>query len=151
MFFTNRFPVGFHETTLAATWRCNGVGPLARGLLLTLFEHYKWRQKLCTDVVRVLQAAAAAGVGRLKQCEPRQQLVTPQPHVPVAQQAANAVHAESPSYGMRCTAAAEPWQDDARRCQLLLVGICEGRSAEVGLGTREALQETARVLAQWIA
>jgi hypothetical protein len=66
MFFTKRFPVRFHETTLAATLRCNGVGPLARGLLLTLSEHYKWRQKLCTDVVRVLQAAAAAEAERLQ-------------------------------------------------------------------------------------
>ena len=48
-------------------------------------------------------------------------------------------------------AAAEPWADDARRCQLLLLDICEGKLAEVGRGTREALQETARVLGQWSA
>ena len=108
-----------------------------------------------TDVVRVLQAAAAAGAGRSLQCAPRQQLVPPQSYVPVAQHAANAVLVESPSHGLqraeRGAAAAEPWADDARRCQLLLLDICEGRSAEVGRGTREALQETARVLGQWIA
>jgi ankyrin repeat protein len=108
-----------------------------------------------TDVVRVLQSAAAAGAGRLQHCAPRQQLVLPQPHVPVAQQAVNAVDVESPSHGLqraeRGAAATEPWADDARRCQLLLLDICESRSAEVGRRTREALQETARVLGQWIA
>ena len=85
----------------------------------------------------------------------QQQLVCPQQRVTVAQQAANAVDVESPSLGLQRTergaAAAEPWADDAPRCQRLLLGICEGRSAEVGRGTREALQETARVLGQWIA
>jgi hypothetical protein len=146
-----------------ASWNghCGVVEALVRaGADLTL----AWRgqtplhsatRKGHTDVVRVLQAAAAAGAGRLQQCAPRQQLVTTQPHVPVAQQVANAVDVESPSHGLqraeRGAAAAEPWADDARRCQLLLLDICEGRSAEVGRGTREALQETARVLGQWIA
>ena len=116
---------------------------------------HKATRKGHTDVVRVLQAAAAAGAGRLQQCAPRQQLVSPQPHVPVAQQVANAVDVESPSHGLQRVewgaAAAEPRADDARRCQLLLLDICEGRPAEVGRGTREALQETARVLGQWIA
>ncbi len=64
-----------------------------------------------TDVVRVLQAAAAAGAGRLQLFVPRQQLVPSQPHVPVAQQAANAVDDESASIVLRraesqCVAAA---------------------------------------------
>ena len=137
---TQEDPCGCADLTLA--WR--GQTPL-----------HSATRKGHTDVVRVLQAAAAAGAGRSLQCAPRQQLVSPQPHVPVVQHAANAVLVESASHGLQRAewgaAAAEPWADDARRCQLLLLDICEGRSAEVGRGTREALQETARVLGQWIA
>ena len=106
-------------------------------------------------VQQLLLAGATLSYVRSQLCAPPPQLVSPQPHVPGAQQAVNAADVESPSHGLqraeRGAAAAEPWADDARRCQLLLVDICEGRSAEVGRGTREALQETARVLGQWIA
>ena len=41
--------------------------------------------------------------------------------------------------------------DAARRCRLLLLDICEDGCDEVGRGTREVLEDSVRLLAQWMA
>ena len=42
--------------------------------------------------------------------------------------------------------------DDARRCKLLLLllHVCGGSSQHVGQATQQALEDSARLLAQWL-
>ena len=97
-----------------------------------------------TDVVSVLPAAAATERARAAAEAAQQMRMRRDAHAGVTQRV-------ELQWGACAAGGADASAEAARRCRLLLLDICEDGSDEVGRGTREVLEDSVRLLAQWMA
>ena len=122
---------------------------------------------MCSEAdARVLHAAVAAHPHRGHSLESlrlqqRALLVASQVQPPAVPASLNTRADNVPSRALLPTAAAAAAAaalqhatngsaDDARRCRLLLLHVCGGSSQHVGQATQQALEDSARLLAQWL-
>jgi ankyrin repeat protein len=96
------------------------------------------------DVVSVLEAAAAEERARAAAEAAQRMPMRGEAHAGVAQRLGL-------QWGACAGGGADASADAARRCRLLLLDICEDGCDEVGRGTREVLEDSVRLLAQWMA
>jgi predicted LPLAT superfamily acyltransferase len=96
------------------------------------------------DVVSVLEAAAAEERARAAAEAAQRMPMRGEAHAGVGQRLGL-------QWGACAGGGADASADAARRCRLLLLDICEDGCDEVGRGTREVLEDSVRLLAQWMA
>jgi hypothetical protein len=95
-------------------------------------------------VVSVLEAAAAEERARAAAEAAQRMPMRGEAHAGVGQRLGL-------QWGACAGGGADASADAARRCRLLLLDICEDGCDEVGQGTREVLEDSVRLLAQWMA